>query len=153
MGEPIYFFDRIMEKSVFRIFQPFYQRNREILLYLFFGGLTFLVSVATYALFNVVCSLNELLANIFSWFIAVYFAYVVNHKYVFQSNPTGKTRKIKQMADFFLSRLTTFFIEEVILLLFITVLSFNSMFIKIVAQIVVIVLNYVLSKLYVFKKK
>ena len=46
-------FDRIMELPVLRIFNPFYKKNKEILLYLFFGGLTFLVSIISYAFFNI----------------------------------------------------------------------------------------------------
>lgn len=56
------------------------------------------------------------------------------------------------MFSFFAGRLATLGVEEVILLIFITWLSFNSMAVKVVAQIVVILLNYVISKLFVFKK-
>ena len=58
-------FDRIMELPVIRIFNPIYTRYKEMLLYLFFGGLSFLVSIGTYALFNVNFGINELVANIF----------------------------------------------------------------------------------------
>jgi putative flippase GtrA len=57
------------------------------------------------------------------------------------------------MATFASGRLVTLAIEELILLVFITILHFNSIIVKIVAQVVVIVLNYVISKLVVFRKK
>ena len=59
---------------------------------------------------------------------------------------------LKQMASFFGGRLFTLIVEEAILAVFITWLGFNSMAVKLVAQVVVIVLNYVISKLIVFKK-
>ena len=78
-------FDKIMSLPGLRIFEPFYKKNKEVLMYLFFGGLTFLVSVVTYAYFNVVLGMNELIANIFSWIIAVAFAFITNKIWVFCS--------------------------------------------------------------------
>ena len=60
-------FDRMMGLPILNIFEPFYKKNKEILLYLFFGGLTFIVSIATYAIFNVSMGINELIANVMSW--------------------------------------------------------------------------------------
>ena len=84
-------FDRIMELPVIRIFNPIYTRYKEMLLYLFFGGLSFLVSIGTYALFNVNFGINELVANIFSWLITVMFAFLTNRVWGFNSPTKGKT--------------------------------------------------------------
>ena len=142
-------FDRIMELPVLRIFNPFYKKNKEILLYLFFGGLTFLVSIISYAFFNIQIGWNALVANIGSWILAVAFAYITNRIWVFDSNA-------ETTADFITSfvggRVATLVIEELILFIFITNLGMNSMLVKVVAQVIVIVLNYVISKLIVFKK-
>ena len=59
-------FDRMMALPILNIFEPFYKKNKEVLLYLFFGGLTFIVSIATYAVFNVSMGINELIANVMS---------------------------------------------------------------------------------------
>ena len=69
-------FDRMMHLHLFRIFEPFYQKNKEMLLYLLFGGLTTIVSIGSYAWVNVGLGINELIANIISWIFAVTFAYV-----------------------------------------------------------------------------
>lgn len=69
-------FDRLMHLPVLNIFEPFYKKHKEMLLYLFFGGLTFVISVITYAFFNVSLGMNELVANIFSWILAVLFAFL-----------------------------------------------------------------------------
>ena len=145
-------FDRIMEFPVLRIFNPFYKKNKEILLYLFFGGLTFLVSIISYAVLCLKKKRNALIANIGSWILAVSFAYVTNRVWVFDSNAETTADFIKEITSFIGGRVATLVIEELILFIFITNLGMNSMLVKIVAQVIVIVLNYVISKLIVFKK-
>ena len=126
--------------------------NKEILLYLFFGGLTFLVSIISYAFFNIQIGWNALVANIGSWILAVAFAYITNRIWVFDSNAETTADFIKEITSFVGGRVATLVIEELILFIFITNLGMNSMLVKIVAQVIVIVLNYVISKLIVFKK-
>lgn len=146
-------FDKLMELPILRIFNPFYKKYKELLLYLFFGGLSFIVSIATYALFNVGMNINELIANVLSWIITVMFAFLTNRVWVFQSTTNGVAEFVKQMLVFYSGRVITLVVEEVILLVFIIWLGFNSMLIKVIAQVIVILLNYVISKLVVFRKK
>ena len=146
-------FDKLMELPILRIFNPFYKKYKEMLLYLFFGGLSFIVSIATYACFNVGMGINELIANILSWIITVMFAFLTNRVWVFQSPTDSEQAFIKQMFVFYSGRVITLVVEEAILLVFITWLGFNSMLIKVIAQVIVIVLNYVISKLVVFKER
>ena len=145
-------FDRIMELPVLRIVNPFYKKNKEILLYLFFGGLTFLVSISSYALFNIRIGWNALTANIASWILAVAFAYVTNRTWVFESSTDRGSNLIKEITGFVGGRIATLVIEELILFIFITEFEMNSVLVKIVAQVVVIALNYVISKMIVFKQ-
>ncbi len=144
-------FDRIMSLPGLRIFEPFYLKYKEMLLYLFFGGLAFVVSVATYSLFNMALHINELIANIFSWIITVLFAFFTNRIWVFQSPTEGAAAFLRQMISFYGGRVITLIIEEAILFVFITLLSFSSLGVKIAAQVVVIILNYVISKLIIFR--
>lgn len=146
-------FDKIMMLPGLRILNPFYKKNKEVLLYLFFGGLTFLVSVISYAYFNVTLGINELVANIISWVLAVAFAFFTNRIWVFQAPTETVSQFLMQLIRFFMGRVATLVVEEVILLVFITILGFNSMAVKVIAQVIVIVLNYVISKLVVFRKK
>ena len=143
-------FDKLMRLPVLRIFEPFYKKHKEVLLYLLFGGLTTLVSIASFALFFAL-GLNELIANALSWILAVLFAYVTNRIWVFSSNAETKGAIAREMAAFFGGRLATFLVEEAILAVFITWLGLPAIWVKVVAQIVVIVLNYVISKFFVFK--
>lgn len=147
------FFDKIMGAPVLRYFQPFYEKNREMLLYIFFGGLTFLVSIFSFAVFHITFAWNELVANIASWIIAVSFAFFTNRIWVFQAPTKTVKAFLIQLAMFFGGRVVTLVVEEVILLVFVTFLQMNSMVVKVAAQVIVIVLNYILSKLVIFKNR
>ena len=104
-------FDRMMHLHLFRIFEPFYQKNKEMLLYLLFGGLTTIVSIGSYAWVNVGLGINELIANIISWIFAVTFAYVTNKIWVFQSKITGFFDVCREMTKFYGGRLFTLGVE------------------------------------------
>ncbi len=146
-------FDKLMHLPVLNIFEPFYKKHKEVLLYLFFGFLTFLFGIGTYALFNVTFGINELIANIMSWVVTVLFAFLTNRVWVFQANTENWTAFFSQMVNFYGGRVVTLVIEEVILYVFITRMGLFSVGVKVVAQVIVIVLNYVISKLFVFKEK
>ena len=152
MDEKKDIFDRLMGRRPFRPLWPFYVKYKEPLLYLFFGGLTTLISIFVFWLFNSPLGLNELVANLISWLLAVLFAFLTNKTWVFQSGGQEKGF-LSLMLSFYAGRLVTLGVEELLLLVFITWLGFNSMAVKIAAQIVVIVLNYVISKLLVFRDK
>ena len=127
-------------------------KYKEIILYLFFGGLTFLVSMVSFGACNLYLGMNEHAANIISWILAVTFAFITNRIWVFDAPTDGRVAFLKQMVSFFSGRVATLLVEEAIIFLFITMLHFPSMVIKCGAQFVVIVLNYVISKVFVFKK-
>ena len=143
-------FDRVFSMKALGFFRPIYFKYKEQLLYLFFGALTTVISIAAFALFTRVIPCNVLLANIISWVLAVLFAFLTNRTWVFQ----GASDKSfgKQMASFYLGRVATLLVEEALLLVFVTWLHFDSMVIKIAAQVAVVILNYVISKLFIFKK-
>ena len=145
-------FDRLMGLKLLSPLWPFYVKYKEPLLYLFFGGLTTLISIFVFWLFNGPFGLNELVANLISWVLAVLFAFLTNKTWVFQSGGQEKGF-LSLMLSFYAGRLVTLGVEELLLLVFITWLGFNSMAVKIVAEVVVIVLNYVISKLLVFRDK
>lgn len=145
-------FDRLMGLKLFRPLWPIYVKYKEPLLYLFFGGLTTLISIFVFWLSNGPFGLNELVANLISWVLAVLFAFLTNKTWVF-SSPGQEKSFLALMLSFYAGRLLTLGVEELLLFVFITWLGFNSMVVKILAQIVVIVLNYVISKLLVFRNK
>ena len=146
-------FDKIMDLPGLRVLNPLYKKHKEILLYLFFGGCAFLISIGSYSIADVIFGINELIANIISWILAVLFAFFTNRIWVFQSATDTVNAFFSQMIHFFGGRVATLLVEEAIIFVFITILDFRSVPVKAAAQVVVIVLNYIISKLWVFKKK
>ena len=126
-----------------------FQKHKELILYVFFGGLATVVSIETFLLFYLV--INELVANALSWIITVGFAYWTNRTWVFCSQVRGRG-VWKEMLTFYTGRLATLGLEELILLVFVTILSQRAVVVKIAAQILVLVGNYMISKLLIFKK-
>lgn len=131
-----------------------YKKHEEIINYLIVGGLTTVVSLASYyicvlTILNPNNALELQIANIISWICAVTFAYVTNRKFVFKS----KNQNIKkEVLSFISSRIITLLMDMAIMWLMVTIIHFNDKIAKLVVQFVVIVGNYLLSKLFVFKK-
>ena len=144
-------FDRIMAWRLFSPIRPFYEKYKEPLLYLFFGGLTTLLSIFTFWLFVHPMGVDPLIANVFSWILCVAFAYVTNRVWVFAQKAHGAAGVSREALSFAAGRLATFGLEELILWLGIGVLGIYDLVVKIVAQVIVIVGNYVISKLLVFR--
>ena len=122
----------------------------DILAYLFFGVLTTAISWVSFYLFHYPLGINELLSNILSWIAAVLFAFLTNRIWVFSEK---KGAFFPEMGRFFASRLTTLGVEELIIFLFVTCLSLHAMAVKMLGNVLVLILNYVLSKFFVFIKK
>ena len=135
------------------------EKIKKLALYVFFGGLTTGVSWASYALFSGVCGLSENLSNIFSWILAVLFAFVTNRTWVFASKEKEKIGILKEFGKFLVSRLMTALIEIGGFPLLMAVgLDFDLFGIsgfpaKIAVTIISVILNYILSELFVFRKK
>ena len=129
-----------------------YEKYENIILYVFFGGLTTIVGFGTYFLFRFL-SLDVVESNVASWICAVLFAFFTNRTWVFKSPTKGAFDFIKQMGSFFGARLFSLLIETSIMWFFVDILHYNELLIKIAASVVVLILNYILSKLVVFRKK
>ena len=99
---------------------------KELVLYTFFGNMTFVISIGSYAIFNVFFGINELIANALAWVFAVLFSYVTNKKWVFKAATPTKTAFLVQMFAFFSGRFITLVIEETIIFIFITLLDYNA---------------------------
>ena len=145
-------FDRIMSWKLFSPIRPFYQKYKEPLLYLFFGGLTFFLSIGLYWLFAHPLGLTPLVANALSWVLCVAFAYVTNRTWVFKEKAHDSKGIVREVASFVLGRVATLVLEEAVLWLGISVLGINDIAVKVVAQVLVIVGNYIISKRFVFRK-
>ncbi len=153
-------FDKLVHLKIFRWFEPFFQKNREVLMYLFFGVLTTAVSFVTAGVSKYLCESAGLgkgavsnISTVISWICAVTFAYVTNRIWVFDSKVEGKKGLFAEMVSFYGGRLFTLFVEMGIMWLGYDLMDINYWVTKIFANVVVLILNYVISKLIVFKKK
>lgn len=130
-----------------------YLKYKEIINYLIVGGLTTLISLVVYygAVFTFLNPDNAIqlqIANILSWIAGVTFAYFTNRKFVFESeNPD----KLKEATKFVGSRISTLLLDMLVMFVGTTLLGFNDKIIKLVSQVLVVIGNYLISKLFVFK--
>ena len=158
-------FDRIMGWGFLKIFEPFYKKNKEVLLYLFFGGLTTVVGLIFFILPSRMMHLNDIsigsvtidtntqAANVVSWICAVTFAYITNRIWVFENKAHTRGGIMRECLSFYGGRLLTLLIENLLLNICTVNLKMGDMLAKVLVSIVTIILNYVISKLFVFKKK
>ena len=125
------------------------QKNKEIIMYLVFGVLTTVVNIVVYYIFSNLLHMNYLFSNAMAWFLSVLFAYVTNRKYVFDSK---NNQIIKEAISFFCSRLATGIMDMVLMWFLVNFNIVNDVVAKVVVNVIVVILNYILSKLVVFKK-
>ena len=117
--------------------------------YLICGVITTIFCLALFYLL-IQTPLNENVANFISIVASIVVAYFLNREYVFVSD---ETNLLKEFTKFATARASTFFFDMGFFFIFVTLLGFNKMLIKAIIQVVVIILNYILSKLFVFKAK
>lgn len=126
--------------------------NKEIICYLVAGVLTTLVNILTYFVFSKMFHIDPIISNSIAWFISVVFAFWANDRFVFPS-PKGdfKGEGIK-LAKFMFARIASFLIDESGMFLLVTIMGISDMPVKIFMNGIVIVLNYVFSKKFIFRK-
>lgn len=125
----------------------------EVIRYLIIGVLTTVVSLATYYLcvhtiLNASNAIELQIANIISWVVSVTFAFFTNRSYVFKSKNTNVG---KEAIDFYISRIATLLIDMSLMFVFVTLLHCNDTITKLIVQFIIIVLNYIFSRIFVFK--
>ena len=131
-----------------------YFNYKEVINYLIFGALCTVVNFATYFLFAKILLVEEVTSSGLSWFFAVLFAYITNKLFVFESKTETKKDFFKEIISFFLARILSGILCDVgTFALMVKVFKINDIFSKIVTQIMVIIVNYIFSKLFIFKKK
>lgn len=120
-------------------------------MYLVMGVLTTVVNFVCYFIFELF--LSPTLSTVIAWFISVLFAYITNSKWVFLSNAKTLKEHLAQIISFFAARLLSGVFDLAATHIFIERLAFNDFVVKVIINVLVIVFNYVASKLVIFKKK
>ena len=125
--------------------------RKHIITYLAFGIITTLVSWGSFWIMRkYIPMLNENIANIISIILAVIVAYVTNRKYVFSST---EKNIVKEFVAFCSGRVVSMIFETITFWLFATILGINEMLVKVGVSIIVVILNYIISKIFVFKSR
>lgn len=142
----------------------------EIFSYLFFGVCTTVVNIVVYQFCCSLLGIHALISNIFAWIFAVAFAYITNRIFVFHSREKSLRGITREVGSFVGARLFSLLVDELIIWLMVDVMGYiaierliadlfnwqlkdaKSLFAKICSNVVVVIMNYVLSKLIIFKK-
>ncbi len=127
--------------------------TREMISYLIFGVLTTVVNFIFYWLFTDVLHIYYIASNVVAWIFAVIFAYITNKLYVFESKSWELKLIIKEVISFGAARLFSLLFETGFLALTVEVMGVPKLIAKIIAAVFVVIINYVASKLFIFKKK
>lgn len=130
-----------------------WNRYRDILLYLVFGGLTTLVNYLIYFPLYRYCALPASISNMIAWAGAVFFAFLTNKPFVFGSHDWSKSVVLPELGKFVGSRVFSGLAETGFLALTVDLLKWHGLAMKVIASIAVIILNYIASRWFVFKKK
>lgn len=130
-----------------------YAKYKEIVLYVFFGGLTTLVNFVVYLGLKNLLGVPMVASNITAWAVSVLFAYITNKLFVFESRDMTPRAITRELISFVAARIFSGVVDTGMLVVLVDFFHMNDVIVKIMAQVVVIVLNYVFSKIWIFKKK
>lgn len=127
-------------------------KYKSIILYLVFGVLTTIINIVVYYVCSNILEMSTIMSNVVAWLLSVLFAYITNRKWVFESQVKTKEDIIKEMSSFFWCRLATGILDIVIMYITVDLLFMNGMFMKCLSNVIVIVVNYIASKLIIFRQ-
>lgn len=137
-----------------RKIKQLYTKYKEVINYLVFGVLSTVVNFITYFITARLIGIDEVISSGISWFCSVLFAYITNKIFVFESKTHGIKELAKEVASFFLARIISGALCDVgTFAIMVKVLHINDIISKIVTQVMVVIVNYIFSKLIIFKKK
>lgn len=136
-----------------QLIRSLWNKYYDIIPYAVFGVLTTVVNIAVYWITAHLLALSVMLSTVLAWVVAVVFAYITNRKWVFHSQADTFSEIAKEVASFFACRLATGVVDWGCMFVFVDLLHLNDVIIKAGANILVIILNYVASKLVIFKNR
>ena len=133
--------------------RKFLQKYYDILVYLVFGVLTTVVNYLVYLPCYNLLGLPAVVSNVIAWVVAVAFAYVTNKPFVFRSHDWSAKTVIPELSKFVGTRVASGGLESAIIWVTVDVLGWNGNIWKLITSVLVVILNYVFSKLIVFRKR
>ncbi len=134
-----------------QLVQRVWQQHRSMWAYLIFGGLTTVVNFVLFGGLTGLVHCPYLISNVIAWFGSVLFAYVTNRRWVFNSQATTARARLKELASFFWYRALSLGVDELIMFVGVSLLAGNSLLVKLIDQIIIVLINWVFSKYLIFK--
>jgi putative flippase GtrA len=129
------------------------KKYKSFIMYAIFGVLTTVINVASYYVLYNMLHWSNLASTALAWLIAVIFAFATNKKWVFDSQSMEWKVVLYELGTFFACRIATGVLDMVVMYIAVDVMAWNEMIWKLLSNVIVIILNYVASKLVIFKKK
>lgn len=130
-----------------------WKRWKQIFLYLFFGGVTTVVNIVAFYIFYELIGINSIISTVLAWIAAVAVAYITNKIFVFESITTTLGELFREITAFLSCRLLSLGADVFIMWLFNEILGYDAVLVKILANFIVMVMNYLFSKLFIFKSE
>ncbi len=135
-----------------------YKKYEEVINYLIFGFLAFIVNMVAYWLAAQAIGADKdhpllvSIATLIAWVVSVIFAYWTNHTFVFKTKLNGMNELMKEFMSFVGARVVTGILEQIIMFVMTDMMDINDVISKMVCNFIVILCNYIFSKLFIFKK-
>lgn len=130
-----------------------YIKYKQLIMYLIFGALTTGINILTYMLCYHHLGMDNILSNVNAWILAVLFAFITNRSLVFHSQKVSRGEILSEVIQFVLCRLLTGILDIFIMFIAVDKLGCKAILVKVISNIIVIVLNYVASRMIIFYKK
>lgn len=140
-----------MKENTMKKVKQLLVKYKDIILYGIFGVLSTVVNIVSYWAFAHPFGIGTMLSTVLAWLLTVSFVYLTNRKWVFHSSASTMKEYLKEIIAFFSCRIATGVLDWACMFVFVTLLSFHDVMIKALANILVIILNYIASKLIIFK--
>ena len=140
-------------KKLWNFCWDMYKKYEEGINYLIFGFFAFVLNYVLYVLFAGVLDIHHLISTALSWALTVVFAYWTNRKFVFKSKNSDAKSVREEFVSFVGARVATGLLEMGLMFVMVDCAKLNEFISKLVCQVIVILANYFLSKLWIFKEK
>ena len=133
--------------------KDFLTKHRIVFLYTIFGILTTIINFTSFYFFYEIVQWANILSNVIAWIIAVTFAFITNKFYVFNSLEYDVKTIIREGSAFIVTRLITGIIDIVIMYITVDVIRYNASLCKFISNCIVIICNFISSKMFIFRKR
>ena len=133
------------------VVKKMFEKYKSLILYIFFGVCTTAVNIVVFWLMAHPFNFGTVFSSVVAWTASVIFAYITNRRWVFESRARGAGKIFREVYSFFACRFATGVLDCFLMFIFVDIFGLDDVIIKILSNIIVIVLNYIGSKIFVFK--